>query len=87
MLVDRVFKIKYKTIKTNRDWNRRVLVFTEALSFAKTRCVDKRTAIIEEILIYSDDTEKVGTQWLVTSETHSIIPEKRKTTCMVVMTT
>ena len=77
MLINRVFRVKYKT-KTDRNWSRRVKVFTEALSFAKTRCCKEKTATIEEILIYSDDTEKVATQWIVTPESHSIISREIK---------
>jgi hypothetical protein len=72
ILIDRVFRINYKTA-SGKPWKRRVLVFTEALSFAKSRCNEKRTTTIDEILIYSDDSEKVATQWLVTSETLSVI--------------
>ena len=73
IMTDRVFRVNY-TNKVLGPHNQRKLVFTEALAFAKTKCDKERTATIDEILIYSDDSEKISTQWLVTAETHSIIP-------------
>ena len=74
MITDKVFKVKYQNEILGK-WSKRFLVFTKALLFAKSECGKEKRVIIEEILIH-DDTEKVANRWLVTSETHNIIPEK-----------
>jgi len=72
MLIGKVFRIKYKTVD-NRPWTKRVKVFTQALKFAKKKCKNERVAFIEEILIYSEDKERVNTKWVVTDKSHFII--------------
>jgi len=72
MLIGKVFRVKYDD-KDNSTWTKRFKVFTKALKFAQSNCDKNRTAIIDEVMIYSKTPERVNTKWIVTNKTHFII--------------